>query len=227
MRARGRAGIGDRVADPHRAAAQVCLDQPGQHQLLAEHRHLADLGLRPQHALVALPPRAVSGQPGGQARVAAVQPVGLRLAVREVEHGRVVGAAQLHLVKSAGGDQAAGEGAEPADPGWLVIPRADQADRRPPGERPAAEPGPADVKAAVDEHLEVEAGSGSEPQQPDAALGAVLGLRQLDPGNLLKPADAGQQLAPRPLPPPQVDHPTRPQLPSDSVGFRQTPLPDR
>ena len=38
-----------------RGAAQVGLDPPGQQQLLAEHRDLADLGLRPQHAIVTAP----------------------------------------------------------------------------------------------------------------------------------------------------------------------------
>ena len=61
-------------------------------------------------------------------------------------------------------------------------------------------------KPAVDQHLEVEAGPGGEPQQPDAALGAVGGLHQLHAGELLQPADAGQQLGPGPLASPQIDH---------------------
>ena len=67
-------------------------------------------------------------------------------------------------------------------------------------------PGPADVEAAVDQDLEVEAGPGADPQQPHAALGAVCGLGQLNARDLLKPADPRQQVGPGPLPSPQVSH---------------------
>ena len=207
--ARGRADVGDRVRDPQARAAEVRLDPAAQQQLLAEDRGLENLGLRPEHALVAGPRGAVSGQPGRQPGITAVQAVGLGPAVRVVEDRRVVGAAELHRVQPAGGHQPAGEAAEPADPGGLVVPGAGQAHRRPPGERPAAEPRPADVEAPVDQHLEVEAGPGAEAQQPDPALSAVRGLHQLDAGELLEPADPRQQLAPGPLAPPQIHHALR------------------
>ena len=67
-------------------------------------------------------------------------------------------------------------------------------------------PGPADVEAAVDQDLEVEAGPGADPQQPHAALGAVCGLGQLNARDLLEPAHPRQQVGPGPLPSPQVSH---------------------
>jgi hypothetical protein len=85
-----------------------------------------------------------------------MQPVVLGGAVRVVEHGRVVGAAEQSVIQPAGGHQPTREAAEPADPSLLVQPRPDQPDRGPPGQRLAAQPGLADVEAAVHQHLEAE-----------------------------------------------------------------------
>ena len=185
MRAPGGADIGHRVGDPQRHAAEVGLDPPAQQQLLAEQRRLHHLALGPQHAVVAVPCGAVACQPGGQAGVPAVQPVGLSDPVRVVEHGRVVGAAEQRVVQAAGGHQAAGEPAEPADPVWLVVPGPGHPDRRGPGQRLPAQPRAADVEPPVDQDLELETSSRPAAQHAHPAFGAVAALDQPDPGHLL------------------------------------------
>ena len=167
---------------------------------------LQDLALGPQHAVVAVPGRAVAGQPGRQPGVAAVQPVRLGGPVRVVEHARVVGPAEQRMVQAAGRHQAAGKPAEPAEPGQLAVPGPDQADRRQPGQRLAVDPGAADVKAPVDQDLELETSTRPAAQHPYAAFGAIPALDQPHPGHLLQPAHPGEQFLPGPPPPPEGHH---------------------
>jgi hypothetical protein len=55
VRGRARAAVLDPVGHADRGAAERRLDPPGQHQALAEHRHLRDLALGEQGAGVAVP----------------------------------------------------------------------------------------------------------------------------------------------------------------------------
>jgi hypothetical protein len=73
-------------------------------------------------------------------------------------------------------------------------------------QRPAAEPGRADVEAPVDQDLELETGPGGALQQAHSAFGAVAALDQPDARHLLQPADPGEQLRPGPLPSPEDRH---------------------
>ena len=74
-----------------------------------------------------------------------------------------------------------------------------------PSPRPL-EPRAADVEAAVDEDLELEARAGGAAQQAHTSFGPVTALGQPDPGHLLQAPHAGEQLVPAPLPPPQGHH---------------------
>jgi hypothetical protein len=100
-------GVLDLVAERKTGLADPRLDATAEHELLAEDRRLEHLALRPQHALVAIPPFAIPGQPGRQATDAAVQAVPDRRAdVRLVEVLRRVLVRDQGVVQPAGDDHA-------------------------------------------------------------------------------------------------------------------------
>lgn len=165
-------GVLDLVVDGEAGLADARLDAPAQRQVLAEHRGLEHLALRPQQALVAVPPLAVADQPGGQAADAPLQPV------RDVRDGRlnvqlveVLGGVLLRhqrVVKPAGHDHAAAPRPEPAPAIRLVVPGTDHPGGGQPARRLAGQLARADVEAAVDQHVEREPGAGPELENANA-----------------------------------------------------------
>jgi len=130
-------------------------DPPPELHGLAEHGRLANDAFRPQHALVALPPLAITGQAGGHEPEPAMEPLPLGWLDELVEVGRVVQPAEERVVESAGDEHAAAPAAEPAHAHRLHVPGTHHTGRREPCKRAAVELAPPHVHRAVDQHVEL------------------------------------------------------------------------
>src|SRR5207245_7519855 len=115
----------------------------------------------------------LAGQPRGREADPAMQPVLLRGFDELVEVGGVVDAPKQRVVEAAGDEHAAAPGAKPAEAHGLGVPGADDAGRREPRERAAAELAPADVHRPIHKHVERVPGAGPELEHPYAALDPI------------------------------------------------------
>ncbi len=120
VRGRAKAAVLDPVVDADRAGAELRLDPPGQHQVLAEHRHLGDLALGPERAVVARPALAVAEQPGRNLRDAPVQRIVGLAEARIVVVERARGRGSERMIEAAGREQAR-ERAEKAPAAVLCV----------------------------------------------------------------------------------------------------------
>jgi hypothetical protein len=208
VRGRAKAAVLDPVLDRDRAAAELRLEPAGQHQVLAEHRHLGDLRLGEKHAALALPALAIAQQARRNLRDAAVQRIVVPIeAPVDIALGAGGGGRQ-RLVQAAGREQA-GERAQEA-PAGVLLGRGEawmaRSGRRAPADRHAAPPRAQKIEAAVDRDLKSKAAAGANVQDPHTALRAISKLDQLDPRDLLQGAGARGELGPGQGPSVEIDH---------------------
>ena len=188
--------VDDLVMHGEATLADASLDPPAQLHRLAVHGRLPDHPLRPEHALVALPPFAVSGQARRHETDPAMQPVFLGRLDELVEIGRVVDTTEQRVVQAARHQHAAAPAPEPTEPHRLGVPGSDHTRRRKPGQRATVELAPADVHGPIDQHVECVAGPRSELDHPHPSLDTVAKRDEAHSGYLLETADPAHELAP-------------------------------
>jgi hypothetical protein len=151
---------------------------------------LAHLGLRPEHARVALPLLAVREILSGRDGDAIVNPVAIRRA-----HGELVllGRDGLRIAEDDEPARVEETAESHPEPGIVVLElveaRVGKAVGRDPGKRRALELAVADVEAAVDYRREAEAGAGPDVEHPDIAAVPLTQGDRLDAGDLTEMTD--------------------------------------